>query len=184
MSCPTPETQQTVGDRLLYEGWHAKQISNPGQPESRWVLHAPTGRVRLTMVHDLAEAYAEVAAADPSGPTHAAPLWQVIAYAVPAATLLAVARTAEDTAAAGSVVDARRDLARLLRRAGWACDKNRAAQARAARAVWSRQGDTRTATWTTPGRRGSGGWEISGSGMFAIACPRTPAPLLHLLAEG
>ena len=186
--CPAPDFHQCVGDTLLYRGWHPREIAVANKPGSKWILTDPGLRIRLVMARDLAGPYAELSAVHLPGTEHTAPLWKATAHAADAPTILAAATAApHHEHECGGTWSDRRAINRALRTAGWTTTAGHLAVLTAATVTWTAP-ENGTATdralrWTTPGRRGAGGWEITGPGLHIQATAATPPAVLLAIAH-
>jgi hypothetical protein len=174
---------QIIGDQLLLEGWHPRQIATANAPGSRWILLDPGRRIQLTMVRDYVGPHAEISAVHLPGSPHTDPLWRITVHEAPVPTLLAAARTAHDAIGPDSPTVARRVMDKAMRACGWRPDKGWFAQAAAASVTWTSRGGGSAVTWAAPGRRSSGGWEIAGPQLRITAHPDTPADVLQALTS-
>lgn len=184
MHLPAYDPQRDIALRLLAEGWHADQTADPRKPASRWILRAPGRRHRLILARDYAGTFAELAGLSATDTPLGLPTWRVIVHTAGADTVLAAARATVDAPAPAIPADQRRYTARLLRAQGWTGTTGRLALLTRATTTFTAPDGNRAVVWTAPGRRRTGGWDVTGTGLRVAAHPSTPAVVLNAIATG
>lgn len=178
----TLEEQHVIGERLLSEGWNARQIATANQPGSRWSLKSPNQRVRLEMAYDLAGTYAELSATNLLDYPRTDPLWRVMVHEGSPEIVLAAARTAEYAEDAVSVAASRRTLSKALRKAGWSASANRVMVTVSPFVQWKSPDGRHKLESLLVSRDDAGGYELSGPGVLIDARPETPPTVLADMA--
>ena len=186
MTAVTPhdieEPNRYIGDRLLAERWHARQLPPPGNPGARWTLTDPGRRIRLVMGYDLDGRFAEITAVHLPGSAHTSPLWKAWVTTGQPEAVLAAARQAAASPDPEEPGAARRALTRTMRASGWHPTASRIAAWAWADATWTSPERRTVVTFIARSRRGPGGWEIASAGSYAEAEPAVPAGVLLTLA--